>query len=161
MHEITLPHERTSDIIIRRVKVNRRPTFEAALGCSGWRYNADRFALDSIQAGVSEEIDVHFFPVRGRIGDIELETEYEVRGFRAADPYAVLQVNVDDPTFADTHPNGTHWQASNGKWCGASFGRSKDDLGKDKLEATIVRLTRFSGVVTWISPRWFAGFPKK
>ena len=37
------------------------------------------------------------------------------------DPYAVAQVNKDDPGFGDDHPNGTHWVDEEGRHCYAYF----------------------------------------
>ena len=46
-----------------------------------------------------------------------------------SDPYAVAQVNKDDPSFADSHPNGMQWKDGNGRHCYVTF-RRRDDVRK-------------------------------
>ncbi|MBT4648750.1 hypothetical protein HOC14_00325 [bacterium] len=75
--------------------------------------------IGSIPRGEGEFVRVAFLEVVGRCSEDELEGVLNEHGL-IHDPYAQIQVNINDPNFADDHPNGVHWKDV-GHWCYASF----------------------------------------
>lgn len=115
--------EAVSDMIVRRVTVNRSRTPEEALKATGCNRYADDTVVAGMPRGAGEEAEVYFFKVGRYISDDDLEKQYELRGLTPADPYSLAAVNEVDPAFADDHPNCTHWKDGKGKWCYAAFDR--------------------------------------
>ena len=118
--------EMISNMIIRRIRVNRSLTPQQALDATGRKQYTDRDVVNSMPHGEGDEAEVVFFKLDlskrgGYISDNDLEKEFELRGLVSADPYSLAAVNRDDPAFADEKPNGTHWKDANGKWCFAVF----------------------------------------
>lgn len=112
-----------SNLIIRHVKVDRSLNPQEVLDTTGRRQYTDPDVVASMPKGEGDEVDVVFFNLDRYVTEDELEKEYELRGLKSADPYSLAAVNRDDPTFADTNPNGTHWKGADGKWCSAAFGQ--------------------------------------
>jgi hypothetical protein len=129
MMMFTLFRERAevlSNLIVRRVRVNRTRTPQETLDATGRKQYTSREVVDGMPKGEGEEVEVVFFKPdlserNGYISDDDLEKEFELRGLKVADPYSVAAVNEVDPAFADEKPNGTHWKNSDGKWCFAAF----------------------------------------
>ena len=147
--------ETVSDLIVRRVKVNRGRTPQEVLDATHRKQYTDRKVVDSMPKGEGDEVEVVFFKLdlsarNGHISDDDLDKEFELRGLKPADPYSVAAVNVADPAFADEMPHGTHWKNADGKWCFASFGRWGD--------AREVYVDRHVG--DWFGDWWFAGLRK-
>ncbi|MBU0964389.1 hypothetical protein KKC06_05115 [Patescibacteria group bacterium] len=142
--------EAVSNMIVRKVKVDRTRTSQEALDVTGRKQYTDDDVVKSMPNGKGDETEVIFFKVGRTISDDDLEKEYELRGLVPADPYSLCAVNGNDPAFADEHPNGTHWKDSNGKWCFASFGRWIDERG-----VSVDRDGR-----DWADCCWFAGVRK-
>ncbi|MDO8548210.1 MAG: hypothetical protein Q7R71_00890 [bacterium] len=115
--------EAVSNIIVRRVKVDRMRTPQAILDATGRKQYTDKSVVAAMPRGEGVEVDVHFFKLGRYISDADLDKEYELRGLKPADPYSQAAVNEADPTFADEHPNGTHWKDGADKWCFATFDR--------------------------------------
>lgn len=95
-----------NDVIVRRVKVDpaRRPE-QLVLAIGKKDCFNDHSPMPVSEVG---EVDVYFFRVTGANDKFKLERGLAYRGLKA-EPYAVAQVNIDDPEFATTHPNGTLW----------------------------------------------------
>ena len=142
--------EAISQIIVRRVKVDRGRTPKQVVDATGRVQYVDQDALASMPRGEGEEVDMHFFPAKRRISDDELAKLYDHHGFKP-DPYAQAEVNRVDPAFADDHPNGTHWKDADDKWCYAAFSRWGGD-GRS------VRVGR--GSSGWDGNWWFGGVRK-
>lgn len=142
--------EAISNMIARRVKVDRTRDPQKALDATGRKQYTDKGVVKAMPKGHGEEPEVLFFKVGRTLSDNDLEKEYALRGLKPADPYSLAQVNADDPAFADDRPNGTHWQDANGNWCFAAFHRWD---GVRKLS-----VGRDGGV--WVDGWWFAGLRK-
>ena len=133
------------------VKVkNRSHSPQRVLDTTGRKQYTDESVVDVMPRGEDDEVEVIFFKLSRYINNTELEKEYELRGLKAVDPFSLVAVNRANPTFADEHPNGTHWQDVNGKWCYVAFScwhgeRYLDVSRKD---------------VDWIDRWWFAGLRK-
>lgn len=142
-----------SGMIVRHVKVDRTRTPQQVLDATGRRQYVDPDVVASMPGcgdGI-EELDVCFFPLRRFASDEEVEEACKLRGLeRLADPYVVAQVNTDDPEFADTHPNGTHWKDAEGKWCYFAFDRWHGER--------LVNVHRRA--LDWRDSWWFAGLRK-
>ena len=114
--------------IVRRTKVNRRRSPQAALDATGRRQYTDDEVVKSMPVGGSDEVDVVFFKPEpwetrsGFMSDDDLEKACARRNLMS-DPCAVAAANEDDPTFADNHPNAAHWRDAEGKWCFVAFDR--------------------------------------
>lgn len=144
-----------SNLIVRKVKVNRTRTAQEALDATGRRQYTDSAVVASMSMAGAEEVEVVFFQPDlskrgGYISDDDLEKEFALRGLKPADPISVAAVNEADPTFADEYPNGTHWKDERGRWCFAAFGRC------DRERAVYVRRRGHGWPDLW----WFAGVRK-
>ena len=147
--------EAVSNLIVRKVPVNRGRTQQEAIEATGRAQYTDRKVVDSMPKGEGDEVEVVFFKPdlsqrNGFISDDDLEKEFELRGLKPADPISVAAVNEADPAFADEKPHGTHWKDAKGNWCYAAFGRW---LGK-----SWVGVYRIDFV--WDDCWWFAGVRK-
>lgn len=149
--------EAQSNLIVRRVKVNRTRTPQEMLDATGRRQYTDRKVVDAMPHGEGEEAEVIFFKPRpesyqdGILTDEALERELDFHGLKT-DPYAQAAVNEDDPAFADKKPNSTHWKEdASGKWCFAAFRRWGDG------ERGVYVSRSGSG---WRGGWWFAGVRK-
>jgi len=143
--------EAISNLIVRRVTVNRTCTPQEAIDATGRTQYTDRTIVDAMPRGEGEETEVIFFNLGRYVSDDNLDKEYELCGLIPADPYSLAAVNEADPTFADDHPNATHWKDSSGKWCYAAFDRFDDD------ERGVFVSRSGDG---WHDAWWFAGLRK-
>lgn len=117
--------EAVSNMIVRRVKVDRSRTPQQAIDATGRAQYTDRKAVDSMPQGDGGEVDVYFFPLRRFVSEDELAKELDLRGLKP-DPIAQAAINQDDPAFADDHPNGTHWKDADSRWCFIAFRQWRD-----------------------------------
>lgn len=142
--------ETISGLIVRRVAVNRSRTPQQAIDATGRNKYLTNSAVASMPQGNGEEVDVFFFKLDRYTSDDDLDKEYELRGLKPADPYALAAVNEVDPAFADDHPNSTHWKDENSNWCYIAFSRwhGERDVG-------VLRDDR-----GWHAYWWFAGCRK-
>jgi hypothetical protein len=142
--------EANSNLVVRRVKVNRKRSPKAALQATARNLYLNDSVVSAMPRGEGEEVEVVFFKVGRYLSDDELEKEYELRGLTSADPYSLAAVNEADPAFADDRLNGTHWKDSSRKWCCAVFDRWDDERS--------VHVYRYGG--GWDDGWWFAGLRK-
>ncbi len=122
-----------SNMIVRRVKVDRTRIPQQVLDATGRKQYTDRKVVDAMPRDGRDEDDVFFFrpdksvyDKNGLISDNNLAKEYELRGLKP-DPYAQAAVNEADPAFADEKPNGSSWKDAGGNWCYAAFSRWRGD----------------------------------
>jgi hypothetical protein len=143
--------ENRTSMIVRKVTVNRDQNPQQMLDATKRAQYTDKSVVNGMPTGGTgtEEVMVEFFTLGRYVSDEELEREYAERGL-TPDPYAQGQVNADDPVFADDHPNGTHWQNADGKWCFATFDRGVDErcVGVDRRG------------IDWGDFWWFGGVRK-
>jgi hypothetical protein len=139
-----------SDLISRLVSVKRNRTPQQALDATKRVQYTTASVVNSMPKGEGDKVEVVFFKVGHYVSDTDLEKEYELRGLKPADPYSLAAANEADPTFADEHPNGTHWKDADGKWCFAAFRRwvGERSVGVGRR------------VSDWSDDWWFAGFRK-
>ena len=142
--------EMFSDLIVRCVSVNRAQTPQEMLDATGRKQYTDPDVIKGMPRGEGEKVEVTFFQVGRQASDDELEKEFASRGLKPTDPYSLAKVNQDDPAFADTHPNATHWKGADGKWHYAAF----DHWGDGERHVDVHR--NESG---WDGHWWFAGLP--
>lgn len=147
--------EGQSNLIVRRVPVNRNRTPKQVLDATGRSKYVIDSIVDAMPHGEGEEVEVVFFKPdltkrNGYISDADLDKEYELRGLKPDDPYSVSAVNEADPAFADDKPHGTHWKDSSDKWCFAAFFRWRGERG-----VSVGRSDR-----DWDDRWWFAGLRK-
>ena len=112
-----------SNMIVRRVKVDRARTPQQVLDATGRKQYTDRLVVVAMPRGEGDDAEVVFFKLGRYVSDIDLDKEYELRGLKPADPYAQAAANEADPAFADDHPNATHWKDADGNWCYVAFRR--------------------------------------
>lgn len=145
--------ELQSSMITRRVRVHvdrTRSPQEMLDATERWRFVCNGDVIASMPKGEGKEVDVIFFKIDKYITNEEFEEEYEKRGLVPADPYSLLQVNIDDHAFADAHPNATVWKNKNGTWCYAICNRWNGVLDVD--------VDQSDG--RWLGRCWFAGVRK-
>lgn len=120
--------EAVSNLIVRKVPVNRNRSQQEAIEATGRAQYMDRKVVDAMPKGEGDEVEIVFFKPdlstrKGYISDDSLDKEFDLRGLKPADPISVAAVNEADPAFADKKPHGTHWKDANGNWCFAAFRR--------------------------------------
>jgi hypothetical protein len=101
--------EARSEMIVRHFKIDLTKTRRqmiAALGRKEFVKN-DVLATMPMVEGMDEG-HIYFFQVKHHVPVGEMAHEFEVRGL-VPHPLAQVQVNIDDPDFADEHPNGVQW----------------------------------------------------
>lgn len=124
--------ERFSNMIVRRVKVNRSQTQKQVLDATGRRQYVTDSVVKTMPRDGDGETEVVFFKPdpevykHGWISNDDVAKEYDKHGLEP-DPYAQAKVNEDDPDFADTHPNACQWKDVDGNWCHAAFYRWYDE----------------------------------
>jgi len=144
--------------IARRISVDRTRTPQAVLDATGCKQYTDSKVVKTMPGAgtTTDEVEAVFFKPRpeayknGIISDDDLEREFEFQGLVPIDPYALAKVNEDDPAFADTHPNATHWKDKNGNWCYFAFGRWNGER----------RVSVRRNDDDWHGGWWFAGVRK-
>lgn len=148
--------ERRSNIIVRRVKVNRTRSPQETLNATARKQYTDRDVVDSMPKGEGDEVDVYFFKPDestydkdGSISDDKVARQFDLYGLKP-DPRAHAAVNEADPAFADDRPNVTHWKNAEGEWCSAAF---------DRCRGTCVVNVNRNGL-GWGDYWWFAGVRK-
>ncbi|MBI2577323.1 MAG: hypothetical protein HYV77_00565 [Candidatus Wildermuthbacteria bacterium] len=135
-----------SNLIVRRVKVDRTRTPQQVLHATGRKQLTHKIVVEAMPHGEGEETDVYFFLVGRPCSNEEIEVKCAFYGLRLADPYSLAQVNEDDPSFADTHPNDTHWKDAKGEWCDIVFDRWSDGR----------YVTLYHRIEDWFDYRWVA-----
>ena len=111
----------TESMISYKVKVDRKRTTRQAIAATGMKRYVNPDAINAIQQGGCEEIEVFFFRLSGNtIENDELANEYEKRGLMP-DPIAQMAVHEAYPEFTAQYRHGTQWKDENGKWCFAVF----------------------------------------
>lgn len=140
-----------TNILTRNVTVNRDLIPQQLLDLTGRKQYTNQSVVTSMphNGTGTQQVQVEFFKLSRYVSDDELEREYQQRGL-TPDPYAQTQVNIDDPAFADNHPNGTHWKDANGNWCFVTFPRSDDERNVD------VNRSDYGWSDSW----WFGGVRK-
>lgn len=136
-------------MIVRHVSPDRTSDPNEMCKATGRNMYLNDEVVENMPRGEGEP-EVVFFNVGEYLTDEKLEEEYAKRGLVPADPYSFLQVNVDDPEFADGHPCGTHWKDEEGNWCFAFCDRW--------IGGRRVRVHRSDDV--WYDRWWFAGLRK-
>lgn len=116
-------YEVMSNLIVRKVRVNRNRTPQEALDATHRTQYMEYKVVDAILKGEGDEVEVVFFkPLpwecadRGSMDKNEL-TKALARRFLTHDPMAVLAVNEVDRAFADKYPHCTHWNVDEGNRC--------------------------------------------
>ena len=112
-----------TNLITRRVKVNRNRTPQEVLDATGRKQHTDGGVVARMPKGEGDETEVVFFKLSHWVSNEDLDEKFALRGLKPADPYSLAAVNEADPAFTDEHPNATHWQDRKGKWCCVTFDR--------------------------------------
>lgn len=119
------------------VKVYRNRTPQEVIAATGRKQYVDDKVVATMPQGEGEVVDVYYFKENRHISDNDLEKRYQELGL-TSDPYAQAADNKANQSFADDHPNGTHWKNPNGEWCISAFRRwsgerdvnvHQDDIG--------------------------------
>ena len=97
-----------SDIIVRRVRVDRTRTPQEVIDATGRTQYVDKNVLATMPQGEGDEVDVYFVPTK-RFVPVEDVPAFLAQYGLVPDPRAQAAVNEADSAFADEHPNGTQW----------------------------------------------------
>ena len=141
--------EALSNLIVRKVKVNRSRSPQEALDATGRVQYTNRKVVDNMPKAAADEVDIWFFKPgpsvyrNGYISDDDLAHEFERHGFKPVDP---ISLAAADPDFAV----GTHWKDADGKWNFATFNHWGDER----------RVIVDRGVSGWDGSWRFAGVRK-
>ena len=97
----------------------------------------------------NRDVELHYFHPGRSLTDEQLQQEYQSRKL-VPDPLAQT-IDNRDLAFADLHPNGTHWQDREGRWCYLTFDRQF--YQGPRVMADFHRNE-------WFPYWWFAGVPR-
>lgn len=116
--------EAISEMLVREVEVDYDiPPEEAIHATKRVEYLNDEVVVGMPRNGKGKKrVKVYFFPLRKFTNVEAVQKLIEQHGL-TPDPYAIAAVNKADPTFADSHPNGTQWVDEKGRHCCARFCR--------------------------------------
>jgi hypothetical protein len=114
--------EAASEMIVRHFKIDRTKSKKEMIHSLGRREYVENDVLATMPIEGPDEGDLYFFPAKRFIPVNELAREFEIRGL-TPHPLAQMQVNIDDPSFADDYPNGVQWQDSKKRFSYATFDR--------------------------------------
>ena len=138
--------EAISNMIVRRVQVDRVRTPEEAISATGRTKYINNDALQSMPRGEGFEVEVSFIKFGKNLSPSELEQAVDTLGYRLADIYTIAAVNEIDPAFSDKHPNAMQSRDQSGSACYALFRRW--------LGERAVSVDRSAG--KWRDSWWFA-----
>ena len=141
--------EALSEIIVRRVKVDRSRDPQAAISATKRAEYTNSEVVSRMPQCEGEEVDVYFFPLKRTTNVSDFQKALDNHGLKP-DPYAIMAVNEADPAFADTHPNATQWVDEEGHHCSVAFYRWGDER-----EVTCFRYER-----AWRDGWWVGGVRK-
>ena len=142
--------EALSNLIVRRIKVDRTHTPQQVLDATGRKQYVNSAVVSTMPAGEGEEVEVVFFKVGRFLKPSEVSGEFALRNLMP-DPRAQAAVNKADPAFADQHPNGTQWQDAEGNYNFLTF--DQWDVGERRVDCN-------RGDDEWGDDWWFAGVRK-
>ena len=118
--------EKFGKTITRHVVVDRSLTPEQMINLTGrvkWFIDPE-VLVEMPREGLSE-CAVEIFELDYDASVDQLDNEYESNS-RAQDPYAVIQMMIDDPSLADERPIAVQWRDKRGRACYAIFDRHGD-----------------------------------
>lgn len=137
-------------VIVRHTKVNRTRSFEELIKAFNFKAFVN-YTICEMPNGDDngEEVDVHYFiGKKFPAGSKGYHRQFEIRGLKPVDPYSLASVIEEDPDFASSHSNMTHW--NDGKhWGFIAFGR----FGQKRLDI-------FPGSEIPLDVTWLAGIRK-
>lgn len=101
--------EIVSKMIVRPFKVDRTKTpAELLKACNRVPWCIDEAVLETMPTDGPEEGDLAFFPLEKNTLVADIPRVLDEHGL-IPDYAAQMQVNADDPAFAEGHPNGMQW----------------------------------------------------
>lgn len=100
--------ERRAEMIVCHFKVDRTKSRETMIASLGRKEYVDADVLATMPTDGPDEGDLFFFPLKRDTPVSEIPQAFESRDL-VPDYMAQMQVNADDPAFADEHPNGMQW----------------------------------------------------
>ena len=114
--------EAVSRVVWREVEVDRSQDPQQVIDATGRVKFTSSASVESMPSGEGKKKRVGFFKLDCWVSEDQLAKEYKLRGLNP-DPRAQAKVNQDDPAFADSYPNGCHWQDAEGRWHYLAFNR--------------------------------------
>ena len=136
--------EMASKMVVRHFKVDRTKTPAGLLAaCKRVPWYIDEAVLANMPMDGPEEGDLVFFPLERNTPVADISRALDEQGL-IPDYAAQMQVNADDPAFADEHPNGMQWGGKNSYACFRRFsGERKVSVDRNDHD--------------WGGDIWFAG----
>lgn len=126
--------EASSNMILRHVAVSRLHSPQQAINATGRKKYCSDSVVNAMPQGEGDELDIFFFKPdasaydkNGYISPAEVAKQFELRGLKPVDPYALAAFNEAEPAFADDYPNCTHWEDENGNGGHIAFLRRDDE----------------------------------
>jgi hypothetical protein len=133
-------------IVHRGVKVNRGRTPKEAIAATGRKQYVNETVVATMPRGIGEIVDLYYVKRDCFTNDDAWGKYLKTLGLEP-DPYAQAADNEANQSFADDHPNSTHWKNSKGEWCFSAFGLwyEERNMGVDRCGDG------------WSSRWWFGG----
>lgn len=140
MEKVILP-----GMLVRPFKLNRTKTRTWMIHALGRVEYVDYDILATMPTDGPNEGEMYFFLLKKFTPVSKLSSEFTKRGL-VPHYMAQIQVNINDPAFADEHPNGMQWRKD---YC-VAFSRWDGERG--------VNVSCHNSV--WSNFWWFGGVPK-
>jgi hypothetical protein len=129
----------------RHAIVNRNLSLKAALVATGRKLYLNEAVVESMPRA-SGNIETILVNLGRKVDCDKLDAALAAIGMELiVDPQGLAAINEADPALADSHPNGTQWKDSEGKYCFVLFDRW--------FAGRYVRVDR--GGSYWYSSCWF------
>ena len=141
--------ERRREMVVRHFKIDPTLTPAQMIKVLGHKEYVDGDVLATMPKHGADEGDFYLFPIKRDLPVTEYAAMLESHGL-VPHPRAQIQVNIDDLSLGDEHPNGVQWQDADGKFCCAVFDRWHDERG--------VGVHRYDS--RWSSNWWLGGVRK-
>ena len=147
--------EACSKMIIRPFKLDRNKSPEEMIHVFGRTEYVDHEVLATMPTDGPDEGEMYFFCLNRYIPVSEQPVELAKHGL-VPHYLAQIQINIDDPFFADDHPNAMQWGKYNyatfyrwGDGRGVGVGRDGDGWGGDWWFGGVRKSTQNSAI--WFS----------
>jgi hypothetical protein len=139
-------------VILRRVKVDRSRTPQAALAATGQRLMAAPQDVETIPRGKGDTVVIGLFRVLDRytIQRGDLDMHFKFHGL-IPDPIALAALAEADPAFVDVYTPATQWRGSNGSYYGMSFNKNRGE------RSILINEMKDHPAAAWSCRFWFGG----
>ena len=120
--------ETFSNMVVCSAPVNRMRASMEVFKATGRVQYVNEAVEIAMTLCTGDHVEMLFVNLGRLVACAKLDGELEKLGLELiVDPVGLAGINEADPTFADSHPNGTQWKDADGNYCCAVFYRWNDE----------------------------------